>query len=145
MKIRIRKTVALLLPALFLTVGLAFAQIEFGTISGNAEKGKELYYQHGCYGCHGYSGIGKRNLANDVSGLMSTEQLFLVYLRARGDQNPMLPTQRMPNYSEQVLPDDEALDIYAYIRSFKDLPPEVGAIPPLRTILEGAKERAGQE
>jgi len=118
------------------------AQIPFGTISGDADNGKQHYYEQGCYGCHGYTGIGKRNLANDVSVLMSSEQLFLTYLRARGDLNPSLPTQNMPSYSQQVISDENALDIYAYIRSFKDTPPEIVDIPALNTILEDAKDRA---
>jgi cytochrome c len=118
------------------------AQIPFGPISGDADKGQEQYYQHGCYGCHGYTGIGKRNLANDVSALMSSEQIFLSYLRARDDLNPSLPTQKMPSYSQQTISDENALDIYAYIRSFKDTPPEIADIPALNIILEGAKDRA---
>jgi cytochrome c len=117
------------------------AQIPFGPISGDADKGQEQYYQHGCYGCHGYTGIGKRNLANDVSALMSNEQLFLNYLRARDDLNPSLPTQKMPSYSQQTISDEKALDIYAYIRTFKDAPPETIDIPALNLILEDAKER----
>lgn len=126
-------------------IGSVSAQVELGVISGDAKQGKELYYQHGCYGCHGYSGIGKRNLANNVSGLMFSEQVFLLYLRARGELNPSLPTQRMPSFSEQVLSNAQALDIYAYIRTFKDTPPEVEDIPVLKAILDGAKERASQK
>jgi hypothetical protein len=73
---------------------------------------------------------------------MSNEQIFLTYLRARGDLNHSLPTQTMPSYSQETVSDENALDIYAYIRSFEDTPPEVADIPALSTILEGAKERA---
>lgn len=118
------------------------AQIPLGAISGDAENGQEQYYQQGCYGCHGYTGIGRRDLANDVSVFMSNEQIFLTYLRARGDLNHSLPTQTMPSYSQETVSDENALDIYAYIRSFEDTPPEVADIPALSTILEGAKERA---
>jgi hypothetical protein len=70
---------------------------------------------------------------------MVNEQVYLAYLRGRADQNPLFPTQSMPNYAEGSLPDDEALDIYAYIRTFRDDPPEVEDIPVLRDILEDAK------
>ena len=78
----------------------AIAQVEFGPISGDATKGEKLYYDYGCYGCHGFNGIGRKNLANDVSGIMFREDVFLTYLRAREDLNPLFPTQNMPNYPE---------------------------------------------
>jgi len=118
----------------------AGAQIEYGPATGNAENGKQLYYDHGCYGCHGFSGIGRKNLANDVSGIMFSEEVFLAYLRARADMNPLFPTQNMPNYPADSLPDDSAKDIYAFIRTFKDDPPEVEDIPALKAILDAAQE-----
>ena len=105
----------------------------------NAERGKRLYYDHACYACHGFQGIGRRNLANDASGVMVNEQVFLTYLRGRADQNPRFPTQSMPNYAESSLPDDEALDIYAYIKTFRDDPPAIEDIAVLREILEDAE------
>jgi len=119
----------------------AVAQVEFGPISGDAEQGKQSYYDYGCFGCHGYNGIGRHNLANDVSGIMFNEAVFLTYLRARADMNPLFPTQSMPNYSADSLSDEDAKDIYAYIRTFKDEPPAVKDIPALQGILdEAAKE-----
>jgi len=118
----------------------AAAQVEFGPVSGSAEKGAQLYYDHGCYGCHGFSGIGRKNLANDVSGIMFSEEVFLAYLRARADLNPLFPTQNMPNYPAVSLSDDSAKDIYAYIRTFEDDPPDVDDIPTLKAILDAAQE-----
>ncbi len=118
----------------------AGAQVAFGPVTGDAENGKQAYYDYGCYGCHGFNGIGRHNLANDVSGIMSNEALYLTFLRARADQNPLFPTQSMPNYAKESLSDEDALDIYAYIRSFKDDPPEVEDIPALKAILDAAKE-----
>jgi mono/diheme cytochrome c family protein len=123
--------------ALLTTAG---AQVEFGPISGNAENGAQLYYDHGCYGCHGFGGIGRKNLANDVSGIMFSEEVFLAYLRARSDMNPLFPTQNMPNYPANSLSDDKARDIYAYIRTFKDDPPAVEDIPALKAILDAAQQ-----
>lgn len=130
-----------LLSCIVFTLSNAGAQIVFGPVSGDVEKGAQLYYDHGCYGCHGFNGIGKKNLANDVSGIMISEEVFLVYLRARADQNPVFPSSNMPSYSAASLPNDNALDIYAYIRSFKDDPPEVEDIPALKAILDDAKEQ----
>jgi hypothetical protein len=67
--------------------------------------------------------------------------LFLTYLRARADQNPMLPVQNMPYYPASSLPDGDALDIYAYIRTFRDDPPAVEDIPALKAILDAAESR----
>lgn len=125
--------------SLVLLAATAVAQVEFGPISGDAEEGKQLYYDYGCFGCHGYNGIGRQNLANDVSGIMFNETVFLTYLRARADMNPLFPTQSMPNYSADSLSDDDARDIYAYIRTFKDEPPEIEDIPALKEILDDAQ------
>ena len=120
------------------------AQVQFGPITGDAENGKKLYYEQGCYGCHGYQGIGRKNLANDVSGIMFSEEVFLIYLRARADLNPMLPSQDMPHYPESSLSDEQAKDIYAYIRTFKDTPPPVDEIPALRMILDDVANEKGE-
>jgi mono/diheme cytochrome c family protein len=125
--------------ALLIAAPAAIAQVALGPVSGDAEKGQGLYFDHGCYGCHGYNGIGRRNLANDVSGIMFNEEVFLVYLRARTDKNPLFPTQDMPNYPASSLSDDQAKDIYAYIRTFEDDPPDMQDIPALQGILDDAK------
>lgn len=138
MKIMMNRITAVGLSFVFFLAS-AVAQVEFGPISGDAEQGKQLYYDYGCYGCHGYSGIGRQNLANDVSGIMFNETVFLTYLRARADMNPLFPTQSMPNYSANSLSDENAKNIYAYIRTFKDEPPAVDDIPALKGILEDAQ------
>ncbi len=134
----ITKSLLATLSCLFFLM-TASAQVEFGPISGDAENGKQAYYDYGCYGCHGFGGIGRKNLANDVSGIMFREDIFLTYLRGRSELNPLFPTQNMPNYPADSLSDADALDIYAYIRTFKDDPPEVEDIPALKAILDGAK------
>jgi cytochrome c553 len=119
--------------------GLAAASIAIGQGSGDAERGKQAYYDYACYGCHGYQGVGRHNITNQSSGVMVNEQVFLLYLRARGDQNPKFPTQTMPHYPASSLPDEDARDIYAYIMTFVDDPPEVEDIPALQSILDDAK------
>ena len=131
-----RRSIAILGTILILP---AVAQEPLKSPIGDAESGKRLYYDYACYACHGFQGIGRRNLANDASGVMVNEQVFLSYLRGRADQNPLFPTQSMPNYPESSLPDDEALAIYAYIKTFEDNPPEIEDIPVLNDILEGAE------
>jgi cytochrome c len=138
--IKLTKPIALLAAVSVLLLGTAGAQVAFGPVTGDAEKGKQFYYDYGCFGCHGFNGIGRHNLANDVSGIMSNETLYLTFLRARADLNPLFPTQNMPNYAQESLSDSDALDIYAYIRTFKDDPPAVEDIPALKAILDAAQE-----
>ena len=133
------KRACLPLSSILLLATVSLAQVEPGPVSGDAAKGAQLYYDHGCYGCHGFNGIGRHNLANDVSGIMFREDVFLTYLRARAELNPLFPTQNMPNYPASSLPDEDALDIYAYIRTFKDEPPEIEDAPALKAILDAVE------
>ena len=118
---------------------ITVASIAIAQGTGDAERGKQAYFDYACYACHGYGGIGRRNIANRASGVLVNEQVFLLYLRARGDQNPEFSTQTMPHYPASSLPDDVARDIYAYILTFDDNPPEVDDIPALKSILDDAK------
>lgn len=106
---------------------------------GDIEKGRQAYYDYACYACHGYGGIGRRNIANRASGVLVNEQVFLIYLRARGEQNPPQSAQTMPHYPASSLPDETARDLYAYILTLEDQPPPVEDIPALREIVEAAE------
>ncbi len=118
---------------------MAVTSVAVAQATGDAERGKQAYYDYACYACHGYGGIGRHNIANQSSGVMVNEQVFLLYLRARGDQNPSFSTQTMPHYPASSLPDEDALDIYAYIMTLVDEPPDVEDIPALQGILDDAK------
>ncbi|HEU4616777.1 MAG TPA: cytochrome c [Gammaproteobacteria bacterium] len=108
--------------------------------AGNAAHGKQLYYAHGCYGCHGYNGeTGVRDLVGTNSPIIANIDVFIAFLRARADQAPTLPSTRMPNFSANALPDADARDIFAYIRTFKLDAPSVEQIPTLVKILESAE------
>jgi mono/diheme cytochrome c family protein len=110
-----------------------------GPVTGDAARGKQLYYEHTCYGCHGYNGqTGVRRLVD--SPLLTSEQTFITYLRLRADQAPVLPSTRMPNFPESSLSDADAKDIYAYIRTFRLDAPDVDDVPALRAIVESASE-----
>jgi hypothetical protein len=50
---------------------------EMGPVTGDAENGALLYYQHGCYGCHGFSGYGRQDLNNTGSPFLLNEQLLV--------------------------------------------------------------------
>jgi mono/diheme cytochrome c family protein len=103
-----------------------------------AVQGEQLYYDFGCYSCHGFNATMRVPLVGDTSGIMSSEALFLNYLRLRADQNPINPNNSMPNYSAATLSDEQARKIYSYIRSIDDDPPEVADIAVMQKMLDDA-------
>jgi len=132
-----------LLSSLLLLVLFLYGPIINSTT--NNESGASLYLDHGCYACHGYNGSGRYPIANNVSGIMSSEALFTMFLRLRADLNPMTPTNSMPNYSEAVISDQQAQDLYAYINTLTDDPPQIENIPVLKDILDNATRKTGYE
>ena len=113
--------------------------------SGDKDQGAELFYDFGCYGCHGYNATMRVPLVGEASGIVQNEAVFLNYLRLRSEQNPLNPKNTMPNYSADTLSDAQARDIYAYIRSIEDNPPEVEDVAVMQDMLEAAKQRNGIE
>ena len=109
--------------------------------SGDAERGEQLFYSFACYSCHGYGGTGRTPLSSETSGILSSETLFLTYLRLRADQNPVNPNNSMPNYDASTLSDEQALDIYAYLVSLDDDPPAVADNPLMQEMLDAARAR----
>ena len=109
-------------------------------VSGSAAKGKTLYYQYGCYSCHGYNGeTGARPFVGRW-GHLATEQTFITFLRGRANVAPVIPDQNMPNFASNTLSDKQAKDIYAYIRTFKSTAPRnVKDVPAFDAIMNTAK------
>lgn len=107
--------------------------------AGDTARGRQLYHDHGCYGCHGFNGnTGARDLVGTRSPLVADLATFTMFLRLRGDQAPLLPSTRMPNYSASALSDAQVRDIYAYVLTFSAEAPAVKDVPALRAILESA-------
>jgi len=105
----------------------------------DALRGKELYYAHGCFACHGYNGeTGASDLVGTKSPVIADVELFVTYLRLRADFAPLLPSTRMPNYSESVLSDTDARNIFAYVSTFELDAPDIEDTPALRAVLESA-------
>ena len=125
---------------LILILGLVLP-VHAQDVSGDSQQGAELYYDFACYSCHGYNATMRVPLVGDASGIMSSEAIFLNYLRLRAEQNPTNPKNSMPNYSADTLSDEQARDIYAYIVSLVDDPPEVADNPIMQEMLEAAKAR----
>jgi mono/diheme cytochrome c family protein len=112
----------------------------YGQTSDNIENGAAVYYDYACYSCHGYNGTGRTRLTEGASGIITNEDIFISFLRQRSELNPTLPSTRMPNYDSSTLSDEQARDVYAYIKTFKDNPPEVEDDPLMQAILEAARK-----
>jgi mono/diheme cytochrome c family protein len=108
-------------------------------VTGSAASGKALYYSYGCYACHGYNGeTGYRAFVGNW-GHLTNEQVFITFLRERANIAPVTPSDRMPNFSQKVMSDKQAKDIYAYIRTFKSSAPKAKD-PTLTAIVDAAKQ-----
>jgi mono/diheme cytochrome c family protein len=126
-------------PLLFAALALLVAHANAAETTGDAARGRQLFHAHGCYGCHGFNGeTGARDLVATSSPLVADLKTFTLFLRLRGDQAPLLPSTRMPNYAAGALGDAEVRDIYAYVRSLRLDAPQVKDVPTLRAILESA-------
>lgn len=106
--------------------------------SADSADGEALFEQYACYTCHGYHGAGRTPLDPATSGILASEAAFLRYLRLRGDQQPINPSNSMPHYSETMLSDAAARRIFAYLVSLDDDPPAVDDIAAFRELLDDA-------
>lgn len=117
------------------------AQAPASPATGDPAKGKKVYESFTCYACHGFTGeTGARVLASSRSATLATEPAFITFLRARANVAPPQPSTSMPNYSAETLPDAQAKDLYAYIRTFTSHAPPVDQIPVFRQILTEAQK-----
>ena len=77
--------------------------------SGNAENGKKIFFQHGCYQCHGREGQGSVMTGPRIAPDPPPFEEIASYIRK--------PTGEMPPYTTKVLPDQDMADIYAFLKS----------------------------
>jgi mono/diheme cytochrome c family protein len=109
-------------------------------VTGDAAKGKTLYFDYACYSCHGYNGeTGARPFVPNWPANLATESRFIAFLRGRANAAPVQPSTSMPNYAPQSLSDVSAKDIYAYIRTFKSNAPPADQIAVFKQILGSAQ------
>jgi len=121
------------------------------TPAGDASNGKTLYLAHQCWACHGYNGeTGTRLLRDDGTFIprLMTVNGFIAFIRApRPDQPP--PTGSvvsMPSYGVASLPNPQAADLFAYIKTFKPTQPALKDIPLLNQMIsEGGKIKKKSE
>jgi mono/diheme cytochrome c family protein len=89
--------------------------------SGNAQNGKKLFMNDGCYECHGRLGQGAAQTgAARIGPPMLSFEGFQNYVRS--------PKINMPPYTSKALPDQDLADIYAYLKSIP-MPPKGKDIP----------------
>jgi len=93
-------------------------------LAGNADNGKRLYRETGCYQCHGLAGQGAMMTGPRVSRTEFAFDGFLNQLRH--------PVNQMPPYEAAVLSDRDAADIYAYLRQMPP-PRDPNSIPLLKS------------
>ena len=85
--------------------------------AADAEAGKKLYVKLGCWTCHGYEGQG--GAAPRIAPRPLSRAAFTTYVRK--------PPERMPNYPDRVVSDEELGHIHAYLQS-RPVPPQVTSI-----------------
>ena len=103
-----------------LALGTAAAQQP----AGNAGHGRTLYQEVGCYACHGLAGQGAQATGPRLSRTQLPLEGFLSQLRH--------PQSQMPPYEAAVLSDQDAADIYAYVRQMPG-PRDPKSIPLLKS------------
>jgi mono/diheme cytochrome c family protein len=110
--------------------------------AGDAGRGKGVFLAHQCWACHGYTAeTGTRLLLENGAFVarLANVKAFTDYLRApRPDQAPPARSMTaMPSYGVASLPDSQAADLFAYIRSLKPTTPPLKEVP---LLVQMAKE-----
>jgi ubiquinol-cytochrome c reductase cytochrome c subunit len=115
-------TSAVLSFSVLMTNGLSLAQ-QASAPAGNVDNGKRLYQETGCYQCHGLAGQGAMMTGPRLSRTEFAFDGFLNQLRH--------PSNQMPPYEAAVVSDQDAADIYAYLRQMP-APRDPNSIPLLK-------------
>jgi mono/diheme cytochrome c family protein len=96
--------------------------ISQAALAADAAKGKILFTQkYGCFQCHGTEGQGSAVTSNGkvLSRTKLPYETFSAFVRTTN--------RAMPPYREQVLPNEDLQDIYAYLESVPP-PPDYKSI-----------------
>lgn len=118
-----RSLIAAVVAALIPAVVVPSNGEQVSSPSGNAERGKTLYRETGCYQCHGLAGQGALMTGPRISRTELPLDAFLNQLRH--------PVNQMPPYEAAIVSDRDAGDIYAYLTRMP-IPPEANSIPLLK-------------
>jgi mono/diheme cytochrome c family protein len=91
--------------------------------SGTVQNGKTLYLKYSCYACHGYDGHGGAGA-----------RLVPMRMNVAGFSAYIKDPRQMPPYTAAVLSDEQAADLWAYVKSLPESPP-ASTIPLLSRIM----------
>jgi mono/diheme cytochrome c family protein len=110
----------------FVVVSIAAALLSSAAYAqgqGNAERGKQMFMNYGCYTCHGFEGQGVpgRKIAPNPLPYAA----FSAYVRTSPGE--------MPTFTAKTLPDQDLVDIHAYL-STKPATPNPASVPLLQEI-----------
>src|ERR1700691_492454 len=106
---------------MILFASLLFAQTPSApTPAGNAQNGRKLFENYGCYQCHGREAQGGLGTGPRLCPKPIAFTAVQRYVRH--------PTRQMPPYTAKVVSDQDLADIYAFLQSVKQ-PPPVKEIP----------------
>jgi mono/diheme cytochrome c family protein len=89
-------------------------------LTGDAQKGKQLFTTFGCYECHGTQGQGPV-IGSRIGPPAISQSAFTQYVHH--------PSGQMPPYTEKVVSGQNLADIYAFLKSIP--PPAPAASIPL--------------
>jgi mono/diheme cytochrome c family protein len=86
-----------------------------GAVAADAARGKILFTEkYGCYECHGTEGQGSAITGPKLAPNPIPYEALSGFVRAS--------SRNMPPFREQILPDADLQDIYAYLQSIKPGP-----------------------
>ena len=97
-----------------------FAQPPASAPPGNAQNGRKLFENYGCYQCHGREAQGGLGTGPRLGPKPIAFAAVQRYVRQ--------PTGQMPPYTAKVVSDKDLADICAFLQSVKQ-PPAVNQIP----------------
>ena len=119
-----RLTTAMAMMAIVVLVftGGMFAQNQPAGFAptGNAQSGRKLFENDGCYQCHGREAQGGLGTGPRLGPKPIAFAAFQKYVRQ--------PTGQMPPYTAKVVSEKDLADIYAFLQSVAT-PPPVKIIP----------------
>jgi mono/diheme cytochrome c family protein len=84
-------------------------------LAASPEKGQAAFTKYGCWQCHGT--LGQGGITSNGKVLTDTQlpyESFAAFVRSTN--------RAMPPYREQVLPDEDLADIYAYLKAVPKQP-----------------------
>jgi ubiquinol-cytochrome c reductase cytochrome c subunit len=100
-------------------VALAAAVVPGRTTAATAEKGRQLYVQHGCWQCHGYEGQGGATGPKLAPDPIPYEALS-GFVRSSN--------RAMPPYREEILAEADLQEIYGFLQAIPP-PADYRSIP----------------